>query len=582
MLELQQTLANLAPRVTQCMTLPGEYNPRRGLAIYALPASGYSPASPGVVLGEALAARSGLGCTLLEGIPARIPEGAVVVGDYNLLRANRPDLIADIPELREPGQYAVRLGHHALVTAPTGEGLATGMQTLAMMVLRHAENTLPGALVIDAPLCSSRGLAVEVRSGELGVNLLMQMVSFAATFKANRLHLILGDDFDPGREIPGVEAFTAACASFGIGIGVRLPWLGRILSGQKTVGEIWSNIRAVARVFGASEAALDDPAPPDPPEEVCQRIVDSLMRGEVGLRTFSLDAWILANAVCRIADLRAMGVSGWYRMHEAAILPPPQLDGLPVRLDIQAPVPGFSAKSLDAYFQRLDAATTWLFRRERRKMFVSFRNIGVSHLWQNMLYPAATGLIAAWGRPEQAEQCAWVFANLLYGESAVPIMDMWDTVASAFPAHLSPADETVLRQTAYGAWPEEDGFRVLAAVDWAEVATNVRAAAETLKATVDGLSRNAGTLTGARLALYALSWLHCFHALLPELERRRSAHYDEDGRTEPIAKDLYTAFLVWQTQLREMVADSGLELPEMDQVESMGLRLKGLCEGIFE
>ena len=585
MTELEQTLAYLAPGVTYNRELPGRYNPRHGLAIYSLPVSGYSPTSPGVVLGEALATRSGLGCTMLEGIPTKIPEGAVVIAEYNSLAKMRPDLLQDVPELGKTGQYAIKLQRHALVTSLTREGLASGMQTLAMLILRHSEDTLPGSLVVDIPFCQSRGLAVELQTSEISINLLMQMVSFAATFKANRLQLILQDDFDPAREIPGIETFAATCESYGIEIGVRLPWLGRILSGAKSIFETWTALRAAARAFGASHAALDDTCPTTADAGICQRIVDSLLNGEVGLRDFSLDAAVFLRAEYPARKLAEMGIWGWHRLRDDTEPPLAELaESVPIRLDVQAPLPGFSSASLSGYHDRLDAAAGWLRKRDgKRELIVSFRDIGVSHMWQNLLYPAATGMITAWGRPDDANQSALLFSNLLYGEAAPEVMNMWNAATQSFPPGLSPKEEILVRRTAFGQWPEEEeDIAVLTGIDWLAVTKHIKNAAETLRQVASTLNRNASTLTGARLSLHALSWLHCFMALTPELELRRRNKYDDDGRTEPIASELYSNFLAWQENLQALASESGLEVSELPLVESMGLRLKGLCEGIFE
>ncbi len=156
MARLDFTLAQLAPGVGSCRDLGGRYNPRRGLAIYYLPIPGYAPSSPGMVLGEALAARSGLGCTLLEGVPAVVPEGATLIAQYNALKAARPDLMEDVPDLTDPGQYAIKLGRSALVVSPSFEGISSGMQTLAMLILRHTEDFLPGCIIVDTPFCQTR------------------------------------------------------------------------------------------------------------------------------------------------------------------------------------------------------------------------------------------------------------------------------------------------------------------------------------------------------------------------------------------------------------------------------------------
>ncbi len=119
-------------------------------------------------------------------------------------------------------------------------------------------------------------------------------------------------------------------------------------------------------------------------------------------------------------------------------------------------------------------------------------------------------------------------------------------------------------------------------INWLGVTKNVRIAADALKNIASALQRNAATLVGARLSLYAMSWLHCLVALTPELERRRRQGYDDDGRTEPIANELYSNFCNWEAHLRELCGESGLELVEMSRINAMGLRLKGLCENIFD
>lgn len=583
MSRLDNTLAHLAPGIGSCRDLGGRYNPRRGLAIYYLPVPGYVPSSPGMVLGEALAARSGLGCTLLEGVPAVIPEGAALIAQYNALKAARPDLLEDVPELNDPCQYAIKLGRSALVVSPSLEGLASGMQTLAMLILRHTEDFLPGCVIVDTPFCQARCLAVELEPLEISINLLMQIASFSATFKANRIQLILSDGFNPGRDIPGIENFIQTCQSFGMEIGVRMPLLGKILSGEKTLIEAWATIRAAARLFGASHAVIDDHCPDDVDPEAALGIVQSVANGEVGLRHVSLDANLILKSGFPIEELRPAGVGGWHRMWDDAQPPPPEMEELPLAIDVQAPISGFTSRGNDSLFRRLDAAIDWLKLQPRRELCVSFRDIGVSHVWQNLLYPSATALIAAWGNPRPAEEAGWRFSNLLYGDLGRPVMDMWDAIARAFPPGLDDDEERFVRRVAFGLWPEtEKEMALLENIDWLSVTKNIKTAADALKNIASGLQRNATTLIGARLSLYALSWLHCLVALTPELERRRRLKYDDDGRTEPIANELYNNFLNWEAHLREMYGESGLEFVETPRIEAMGLRLKGLCEGIFE
>ncbi|MDR3077981.1 MAG: hypothetical protein LBV15_04365 [Planctomycetota bacterium] len=576
MAQLNVTLADLAPRVSQCRDLPGRYNPRHCLAIYFLTLPGYSLAAPGVILGEAMSARNGLGCTLLEGLPLKIPEGATIIGHHEAIKAERPELLDGLPELGEK-EYLVKLDGHALVVSRSSEGLANGAQTLAMLTLRHQEDTLPGSLIIDGPVCHSRGISVELVSREIGVNLLLQIASFAATFKANRLHLSLDADFNPGMDIPGLSGFLQTCQSHCIKVGVRLPWLGDLLAGRRQLRDAWAGIRAAARLFGASQAVLDDPCPPNADPKQARLVMDSILRGEVGVPAVSLDALAIIKAGCSPYQLKSVSVTGWHRLPDSGP-PPPELGDLPVRIEVRAPLPGFSGLSPAAFHRDLDSAMSWLGGRQRRRLMVCFRDLGVSHLWQNLLYPAATGLISAWGNPREADQAAWLFSNLLYGSSASRIMEMWEQASAAFPKGLSSDDERRLRRVAFGSWPEDEGtLAALAGIDWGAVTRNVAAAADSLQEAAGSLARNAATLSGAKVALQALSWLHCFSSLAPELERRRQSGFNEDGRTEIIASELLGSFAVWYNSLRRLQADSGLELAEMPALDRMRQRIVAMC-----
>lgn len=583
MSRLDNTLVQLAPGVGGCLDISGRYRPRHGLAIYCLPLPGWSPSSPGMSLGEALAGRSGLGCTLLDGVPAKVPEGAVVVAKYDDLKAIRPDLLEGVPEPANPLSYHIKLDRSGLVVANSPEALAQGMQTLAMLILRHGEETIPGCLITDGPARPVRCLAVELESREAGIAILMQIVSFAATFKANRIQLILNDDFDAGMEIAGIENFTSACASFGIRIGVRLKLLNAMLSDSITVIQAWSRVRAAARVFGATEAALDDICPGDADPETLRRIVESVTAGETGLPHFSLDARAIVISGVDADSLAPAGVSGWYRMWKSATPPPAEFKGIPLVVDVQAPVLGLTGRTQKAFRVRLDVAMRTFGRdAPAREFMVSFRDIGVSHLWQNFLYPAATGLIAAWGNPADADGAGGRLLDLLYGESGPAIANMWDAVTAAFPPGLSDAMERTFRRTAFGYWPERpEEWRQLTHPDWLGVAEKIRVAAQNVQNAADGLTRNVATLTGARLSLYALSWLHCFTALAPELEARLRGDVGEDGRSEPIAKELFKNFRNWHSCMLEMQNESGLEFAEMPALEDMGMRLRTLCEELL-
>ncbi|MDR1535678.1 MAG: hypothetical protein LBU64_11400 [Planctomycetota bacterium] len=578
MSSLDDTLAGLAPRVSSCRNLSGRYNPRHCLAIYHLPIAGHSLSAPCTALGEAVVARNGLGCVLLEGVPARIPEGAVVIALYNAAKLARPDLLEGVPELTREGQYAIKLQDSALITSRSRDGLAAGIQTLAMLILRHSEDILPAGIVVDTPTCQFRGLAVELGEGGVNLGLLMQIASFAATFKANRLQLILPASFVPPRRMPGLDNFVQLCQSYGLALGVSAPWLGAMLSGKRSPKAIWADLRAAARFFGAEQAALDDPLPIGVDASRIKLAAASILNGEAGLKSLSLDANLLQASNCPPPALKSLGVGGWYRMDGIYAPPPPDFGELPLRLEVQGPINGFSGQGSAVFHHRLDSAMIWLRSRPRRDFMISFRDAGFAYLWQNLMYPAATGLISAWGNPLEADQSAWLYANLLYNHLASPAMDLWEAVAEAFPPGLSATDELLLRRIVFGHWPEDRrALWLLNGIDWLKTLRGVEAARGKLNKMVEALDRNAATLDGARLGLRALVWLASFATLIAKPPKPGPAGSPPDGgRDKPAIAESLENFNSWSGGLQELLAVYDRDLDSLPLLKDMRDRLESL------
>ena len=580
MARLEDTLNGLAPGVASFIPKAGSYGPRKGLAIYYLRPDGTPLTAPGTVLGEALASRSGLGCTMLEGVPAVVPTGAVVMGLFKDLQALRPDLVAGLP-VPAASEYVVNIGSSVLIAAAAREGLINGMQTMAMVILRHQDDVLPAGIIHDRPLLAERGVAIELSREEIALPLLFQIVSFISTFKANALDWILPGDFSSAG-VRDLDPVIQICHSFGVRTTVRLPWLGRILRGELGVHEAWSHIRVVARLFGASRAALDDPYLPGTPPALARELVDSAVNGDHGLEALEVDARLIEATGSIGLVLSGPGVRGWHRLDSPGRIPDPVLSRLPLRVEVPGNLPGLSAERMEDYFARLDAAGGWLTPRRYQSLVVSFRNLGVSHAWQNLLSPVATGLIRAWGVPPRAEEAGRSYAELLYGAGAGAVIDVWQALSAAFPPGLSGAGERRLREIAYGDWPESvDDMSLLADIDWQGVVRNVNLAAEKLENAAAGLSRNKSTLSGSHLSLQLLAWLCRLSVLLPEVMRRRRGDGGGDGRTGAMAEELANGFEEWRLYLTKLQEESGFEIVEMGRVESMGTRLRAVCGGAF-
>ncbi|MDR0361366.1 MAG: glycoside hydrolase family 20 zincin-like fold domain-containing protein [Planctomycetota bacterium] len=582
MQRLEDTLAGLSPGVASFKPRPGVYNPRKGLAVYFLPCGGPPLTSPGSVLGEALAGRSGLGCTMLEGVPELLPAGAVLVSLYEDLKRTRPDLVAGVPEPTLPGEYVLFFGQGALILAGDRDGLVHGMQTLSMIILRHGDSLIPGGIVQDHPRCVDRGIAIELCPGEISPVLVYQIVSFITTFKGNALDWILPDDFSNTwmRELTQVIQVTK---SMGVSTTVRLPWLGKILGGDMGMQTAWSHLRTIARAFGASRAALDDPCPDAFDQETAERIVLSITNGDLGLDQLEVDLRFIERTGLTEAVAREPALACWRRMSEPILPPETGRATITTRIEVPGSFTGLSSASLDGFCDRLDAASEWLDLQEEKRLFVSFRNIGVSHAWQNYLPPVAAGLVMAWGIPNRARASVRSFTELLYGDAATEVTELWRQQDAAFPPGLSENRERRLREIGFGDWPDlPEDAALLAGIDWQRLVESINSTAEKLENVAAGLTRNKTTLVGSYLSLQLLAWLCRFSILMPEISRRRRDNFDRDGRTEPIANELMRSFEEWRDYLVRLQEESGLEIMEMEQIQSMGLRIKGLVDGIFE
>lgn len=567
---LGETLSGLAPGVGEYRILEGEYNPRHGLAIYFLPSSGPSIAQPGTVLGEALASRSGLGCTLLEGIPPKVPSGAAVIGIYKDLLNARPDLLDNVPEIGKPGEYAVKLGRSCLVAGVDRDGLVAGIQTLAMTILRHPDQVMPSAVIIDSPKRLRRGLTIELRQEELSPALLFQIMSFAATFKANTIKWILPTTFDPG-SVLNMEVVNLAASSNGFDTSVGMPLLAPLLAGEWQPADAWSSLRSAAKTFGATKAFLDDPCPDDIPQAKAKEIVDSIIHGDTGLAKVAVDVNLLLKAGIDPTTMNSTNLSVWARVNSPEDIPAVKYNGKPVPLDIPSHMCGLSSRGVEAFYDSLDAAASALDG--EGSLVVSFRGLGFSHAWQNYLSGAATGLIVAWGKPATAREAAASYSELLYGDAAANIMKIWGELSHLFPDNLDNTETRRLGEIAFGEWPESMADKaILAKIDWQKVVNDINNIAGRLETVTANLTRNRTTLSGPYLSLQILAWLCRLAILPPELE----AH-GGDTQANSIASELMKSFMEWRQYLENLQIESGMDLINMDKIDTMGTRIRFIC-----
>ncbi len=573
--KLEETLASLAPGIRSCRLLDGEYISRQGLAIYFLPSAGVSLTQPGTVLGEAMASRSGLGCTMLEGVPDKIPSGAVVIGLYDDLKKVRPDLLQQVSPPVLPGEYTIVIEKNALITAQAQSGLVSGIQTLAMLILRHQEDRIHAAVIHDRPAKSRRGLVVEMKQHEVQPALLFQIMSFASTFKANHLEFALPFDFDPGAA-PKLDAATQACRSNGMEIVVSQPFLVPLLLGQKQPAEVWSALKSAALTFDAGCVAFSDPCPDGIDQATARRLVEAIAENAGGAGRVAVDLSLIRRAGLgpETLDSPYLAVRHTVGTNE---LPEPAYRDKKLALVVESHLCGLSSIDVDSFHQRLDRASDWLGDGKDNGLLISFGNVGFSHIWQNCLPGAAAGLILGWGVPAVAEEATANFAELLYGDGGEDVMEVWRALGNIFPRGLSAAQEHRLGEIAFGAWPEkESDIELLTGINWQSVVEQINYIAGQLERIPSGLTRNRSTLSGPYLTLQSLAWLCRLSYLLPEMSLRLSKGQD-DQQTAHLADELMKSFIEWRTYLVNLQNESGLSVIDMPRLDLMGNRLDYMC-----
>ncbi|MDR3211227.1 MAG: hypothetical protein LBU79_04845 [Planctomycetota bacterium] len=569
---LDTTLAGMAPAVKNYRRLEGEYNARHGLAIYSLVEGNSFLAQAGTILGEALAGRSGVGCTMLEGIPPRPPSGSVVVGLYDDLLVQRPDLLADLERPAHPGGFGISFNRNALVTATSREGIAAGIQTAAMLIMRHQGERIPGVVINDWPDRAIRCLAVELNPSELNPNLLIQILSFATTFRANAIEWILPADFNPWFQ-GNLAAIRSYCQATGLEVSVSFPHLGPLLRGELSLAKSQDLFQAAAVALGASRVSLDDPVPADfDPEkaiDLINNLQDVLLNGKSEIQRIGVDYRLLSATGVRPADLANAALEGWFRVEDA--VPSEEYRGFPLRLDVPAHFLGLTSRSPTGYYTTLDATAAWCGHDGQGKMAISFRGVGFPHYWQNCLAAAATGLVLAWGNTSAAS-AADSFAHLIYGEQAEEMQAIWDNLGELYPSGLSSEEERRAGEFAFGLWPENpDDIAFITKANWTTTITRITTLVSQLEVTASHLTRNKATLTGPYLTIHFLAWLYRLAFLFPALGKAETAIL--------AANELVKSLGDWRSFLTSLQTESGLASIDMEKLDHMGKRLEELVNG---
>ena len=436
--------------------VPGDappYNPRHCLAIYhAAPAAPPSLELPTLLVGDVLGGRSGLGCTLLSPLPARPPEGAILIGVWDDIARDHPHLLAGLPGPPEYG-YHIHLGRHVLLVAKRRAGCVAGLQTLAQLLAQFEGDLLPAGRLEDAPVFPIRSILYNPGEQHPNLQALTRLLGVPFAFKGCRLHIRLDASGPVGaRPGPGcvqeAEAaeFGAVCREYGIELIPHVAWLHR-----------WGADRD-ARI-------LDD----------CRRLHDQFGVERIGLQ----GAWSSEgrNRFLRLLD-KARG-SGYILSADAALaiaddLPPGWIEALeywdgtesPLRLERLAEgghpfgliVPmasrGFAIASPSSAEARLSAACAAAVVSGAREFGYGLLNRNWGRLWEMELLPATAALILGWSGPSAAGDATGQAARLIYGLMGDQVLAWLERLSTLYraAAFFTAAGEWLLG-AAFGEWP---------------------------------------------------------------------------------------------------------------------------------
>lgn len=578
-LSLEATVNDLIPGVVAFTPEGPAYNPRKGLAIYRLP-PGKQTIPQLVLLAESLAARTMVGCAILDGIPKNVPEGAITLGIWKDLAAHHPHLIeSQSPPPSRRGGYTLRFGRHSIITAHDVEGLGNGASTFSMILSRHGGSVIPGGVVTDYPLCDERGLTLELPSDDANQWSLSRFAAMACSFKANRIVLSIPDDFS-GRLSPGVRNLIDAKADLGIGISIGVSWLGNMVNSPRP--HMWTNLRRLADLFEADGAVLEDATPPETNGRR-RKLLDFLMSGAAGL-PLEIDANFLSEAQASVEDFTSVNIRGWLRPQSFVPGSKSSYSGIDMPLTLELPNPGYGVKGLSQFSQVMNAAERFTVARPNaRSIRISLRHSFSGALLINQTLPIAAGLAIGWGNPPETMTAANRLSSLMYGAAGQDVLGVWEDIAGAFPSfgeNKGLSGEHVL-DLAFGTWPREEDLRLLADVDWPSFDKKRLSAQKDLDRLIDTTTGNRNLLELAQIGLEAHIWLRSLSTVLPILRRLYGLAAGADSRAKSMAvgssAGLSAQADVWLSHLQAWGKENGELQQEIANMTLTAQRLRTIC-----
>lgn len=120
-----------------------------------------------------------------------------------------PDAQAVIVEGRKPGWYRITIAEETSVEASDADGAYYAANTIARLIENAGGRQMPSMVIEDWPDLQHRGIMLDVSRNFTKKEGVLKLIDLLARYKANVLHLHLGDDEGWRVEIDGLPELTS-------------------------------------------------------------------------------------------------------------------------------------------------------------------------------------------------------------------------------------------------------------------------------------------------------------------------------------------------------------------------------------
>ncbi len=461
--ELETLAARLLPQVRSITAHEGRYRPHECLGVYLQPhTETLSYELPGLLVGQFGMAPYGQTVTLLDGIPKKVPPGAVLVGSWDYLSLLFPDILSPETKPSNDEGYYLWMQRYCIIAGASFSGCLYGAQTMIQLI-SQTQDDLPALSIADAPAMPVRSIACNLRDMVPDSDSILKTVGLLNSFKGNRLHLIL-NPLAPVSPRPGFGTFEeddarelALCSrEYGISI---IPWID-LMEQENGVRIPVENAAAlcsrVASSFTPTDIGVGGLASALRPNEEIRAVlkqIDQNLPREIGLYLHK-----------RISSVCPDFSSGRRIMFwEDADLKTTPGTAMPFCLSVGSGAQGFVGLAAEDVARRIDRIYIRHQPPTREITFRLFDQTG-GRLWEHDIISAMVSASMGWSVKDGALDALKRFTHLAFGNNAEGFLELQKMVSDAIPTTIR--EHMPLQEMAFG-FPERDNcWQLLERIDW--------------------------------------------------------------------------------------------------------------------